>query len=212
MRRALLIAGPTASGKSALGAGAGGTVRRDHFQRGFDAGLRRPENPDRATDSPGGAARSASPVRRHRRRGQFLGRTMGGARPGGARRHRRPGGHRCRRDGALLSRADRGPVRHAGGARSLARPGARAGRRPGDCRASRRPRRARSARPPPASGPRTARGSCARSKSWPRPGVRSSRFRARGRRRRFMPANGRGSFSVPIAPSFIGVSTLASRR
>ena len=77
VKRALLIAGPTASGKSAaalaLAQRFGATiVNADSMQVYRDL-----EDPDRPADAGRGAARAAPPVRRNRRRGQFFRRPMG---------------------------------------------------------------------------------------------------------------------------------------
>ena len=77
VRRALLIAGPTASGKSAAALALAERFGATIVNAELDAGLPGSENPDRAADAGRGAARAASPVRRDRRRGQFFGRPMG---------------------------------------------------------------------------------------------------------------------------------------
>ena len=77
VRRALLIAGPTASGKSAAALALAQRFGATIVNAELDAGLPGSENPDRAADAGRGAACAASPVRRGRRRGQFFGRPMG---------------------------------------------------------------------------------------------------------------------------------------
>ena len=70
IRNAILIAGPTASGKSRAGAGTRRAPRRRHRQRRFHAGLFGARRADRAADRRRTRARAASPLRpcpsRHR--------------------------------------------------------------------------------------------------------------------------------------------------
>ena len=82
--RAVLIAGPTASGKSALALELGAGDRRRHPQRRLDAGLSRPAHHHRAADAGRGAERSASPLRSSRRRRELFGRHVARRCRGGA--------------------------------------------------------------------------------------------------------------------------------
>ncbi len=84
----ILIAGPTASGKSALALDARRTARRHDHQRRFHAGLSRPAHHHRAADAGGRAPRAAPALRSCRCRGELFGRPLvrrgGGGVGGGA--------------------------------------------------------------------------------------------------------------------------------
>ena len=82
------------------------SVRRDDRQRGFDAGLCRPANPDRPADPGRGGESAAPPLRGDRRGGQLFGRPLVAPRPGHSRRDRRQAGHFRRRHGPLFPRPD----------------------------------------------------------------------------------------------------------
>ena len=77
---AVLIAGPTASGKSALAIRLARALGGVVDQRGFDAGLPRPAGHHRAAERRGGGARSPPPVRPRRRRRELFGRALHGRR------------------------------------------------------------------------------------------------------------------------------------
>ncbi len=192
------------------GACAREVVRRDDRQRRFDASLPGPQDPDRAADAGGGADCAASPVRLHRRRGQFFRRTMGAGGGRIARRRRRRAGYFRRRHGALFPRADRGPVGHPARARVGAGRGPKQVRkvapRPSFTMSSRRATRRR----PRALSRATGSASCARSRLWRRPDVRLSRSSARARRRRSSKANGRVSILRRSGRNSAGASTRGS--
>ncbi len=210
VRRALLIAGPTASGKSAaalaLAQAFGATiVNADSMQVYQDL-----QNPDRAADAGGGAAGAASPVRRHRRRGQFFRRTMGACCGRNSRGDRRTAGYFRRRHGPLFPRADRGPVGHPARARSRAGRGPKQGGRPRRIRTSRRAHGARSRdrRPPQPERPAAH---LARARGARRYGTSARlvprRAHGAGVQR---PANGRGSISRQTGRRLAGASTRGS--
>ena len=114
--RAILIAGPTASGKSRACAAAGRAARRRRHQRRQHAGLPRAAHPHRAADARGGGAGAACALRlRQRRRGLFrraLCRRCGPRHRRGARARARA--HHRRRHRALLQGAAGGALAGAG--------------------------------------------------------------------------------------------------
>ena len=73
---AILIAGPTASGKSALALRAGREARRRHRQCRFHAGLSRSAHHHRAADAGGRGARAAPALRPCRCGGELFGRAL----------------------------------------------------------------------------------------------------------------------------------------
>ena len=75
-RRAILIAGPTASGKSRACAAAGRAARRHRHQRRQHAGLPRAAHPHRAADARGRGAGAACALRLRQRRGGLFGRAL----------------------------------------------------------------------------------------------------------------------------------------
>ena len=196
MIRALLIAGPTASGKSAVALALAKRSGGDDRQRQFDAGLSRLARAHGAPERGRGARGAASAVRRDRRRGEFLRRALARARQGHPRRGARPIRSAAvrRRHRPLFSRADARALRHSARARSGAR---RAfAPRPRACRRRTCTPASPIAIPSPPRGCARATGSacCARSKSSPRPGVRSPHFKAP----REAPALAAGEWARPV--------------
>ena len=166
--RPILIAGPTAGGKSGLAAAPCRAARRRRHQRRFHAGLSRAAHPDRAPDPRGGGTRAARAL-------WLRGRAPSATRPDAtppmsrarlrdARREGLPADHR-RRHGALLQDADRGAVAHSRRSPTrCARTGAP--RRPtsGAARAARHALGARSGDGGNGWRPATRSASCARSR------------------------------------------------
>ena len=210
MKRALLIAGPTASGKSAvalkLAERFGATiVNADAMQVYADLRV--------LTARPSAAEARRAP---HRLFGEVdaaenfsVGRWLGaGARnPRRGARSRRAADLR-RRHRPLFPRPDRRPVRHPARARGGARGGARRGRRASDAEPARRARRARSAHRRAAQAERPpARAARARGRRRDRPAAGRISRRARGPR----PAGRRMGRPVP-RPRARRRSTRASNR
>ena len=137
-------------------------ARRHRHQRRQHAGLSRRADADGAAVAGGRSARSASPVRRSRRRRPVLGRPLAGLGQAEMRRRRtrRPHRHRRRRDGALSRGPAEGPGAGAAGPAGRAPRGGAAVREPGRRALPRPAHRARSARGragagrPPAPAPR----------------------------------------------------------
>ena len=212
MRRALLIAGPTASGKSAaalaLAKAFGATiVNADSMQVYADLSVLTARPTAR-----GGGERPAPPVRRDRRRDHLFGGLMVAQGAGDSRRNRRRAGHFRRRHRSLFPCADGRPVRHAGGAGSRSRRDPRQGRGPRDRGAA---RRARGARPGDGGAPETlgppADLARARSVRRDRPAARFVPGGARGAGAAIR-ANGRACSSRRTARRSTGASTPASTR
>ena len=135
--KAVLIAGPTASGKSALALELARSDRRRRHQCRFHAGLSRPARHHGAADAGGGGARAAPALRPCRCRGEFLRRRMGGRcrdGAGGSARAKPPADFR-RRLRPLFQGADARPV---GGAADSGRRSAKACARGWSATASRR--------------------------------------------------------------------------
>ena len=112
-KRAVLIAGATASGKSALALALGRGAGRQHHQCRFHAGLPRSAHHHGASGGGGGGAHPASAVRPCRRGGELLRRPLvrrcaRGAGGGGA---GRAPAHRGRRHRALFQGPDAGACR-----------------------------------------------------------------------------------------------------
>ncbi len=213
VRRALLLAGPTASGKSAaalaLAQEFGATiVNADSMQVYADLRI--------LTARPTRAEEGQAP---HRLFGEIDGAvnfSVGRWAAAGARDPRRNaatarsifvGG-----TGPLFPRADRGPVGHAGGSRAGPRPGARRGRGPSDARPARRAceRRPGDRRAAQAVGP-AAHSARARSVRRDRPAAR----RLPGRARRACcsrPAGGAAFSSPPTGTRSTAASTPDSTR
>ena len=157
--------------------------RRGDRQRRFHAALPRSARAHRAAERGRGTARAAPPVRRDRRRRQFLGRPLRGAGARNSCRPSRPADLR-RRHRALLPRADRRALRHSRRARGDARAGARA-RPKGGRRRTCTPSLPASIPPPPRGcAPATASACCARSKCSPPPAARSPPSRTGAANRR----------------------------
>ena len=128
-RSALIVAGPTASGKSALALALARRSRRRRHQRRFHAGLPRAARPDGAADAGGGSAGAAPPLRRAARRRRRRTWRGGASRPSRRWRRRAAAGRLpilCGGTGLYFLSLTEGPVRDSRRCRRWAREEARA--------------------------------------------------------------------------------------
>ena len=208
----ILIAGPTASGKSALALALAEKLGGVDHQRRFHAGLPRPAHHHGAAVAGGGAPGAAPAVRPPRRGGELFRRALVHGRRRDARSDKtlRPRRDRRRRHRALFQVADARDRRGAAGSGRGARSGAGAARGRRRRRAARRIETARPGR----GGPPDARRSFphhprARSGAGDRPfavGMARGKPAGRPRRRRARPK----SSSPPSARPCIAASTRGS--